>query len=83
MVKKAQQCLFFLRSLRKFVMSIRTLTNFYRYTIESILSGRIMAWYGNCSAQDRKKLQRIVNVAQSITCNFVYLTLFNHPMIFV
>eukprot|EP00061_Rhincodon_typus_P005620 g25365.t1 len=31
MVKKAQQCLFF-RQLRKFGMSIRTLTNFYRCT---------------------------------------------------
>eukprot|EP00061_Rhincodon_typus_P009168 g32444.t1 len=37
-VKKAQQRLFFLR-LRKCVMSIRSLTNFYRCTIESILSG--------------------------------------------
>eukprot|EP00061_Rhincodon_typus_P014096 g40908.t1 len=46
-VKKAQQCLFFLRRVRKFVMSIRMLTNFYRCTIESILSGCIAAWYGN------------------------------------
>eukprot|EP00061_Rhincodon_typus_P010757 g35287.t1 len=30
MVKKAQQCLFFLRQLRKFGKSIRPLTNFYR-----------------------------------------------------
>eukprot|EP00061_Rhincodon_typus_P006979 g28179.t1 len=49
-IKKTQQCLF-LRRLRKFDMSIRTLTNFYRCPIESILSGCIMAWYGNCSAQ--------------------------------
>eukprot|EP00061_Rhincodon_typus_P013202 g39427.t1 len=35
-VKKAQQRLFFLRQLRKFVMSIRSLTNFYRCTIEGI-----------------------------------------------
>eukprot|EP00061_Rhincodon_typus_P007903 g30043.t1 len=48
-VKKAQQRLFFLRQLRKFGMSIRTLTNFYRYTIETILSGCIMAWYCKCS----------------------------------
>eukprot|EP00061_Rhincodon_typus_P007557 g29368.t1 len=59
-VKKAQQCLFFLRQIRKFGMYIRTLTNFYRYTIESILSGCITAWYGNCSAQGRKKLQKVV-----------------------
>eukprot|EP00061_Rhincodon_typus_P012424 g38150.t1 len=42
-VKKAQQGLFFLRQLRKFDISIRTLTNFYRCTIESILSGCIAA----------------------------------------
>eukprot|EP00061_Rhincodon_typus_P013860 g40490.t1 len=33
MFKKAQQRLFFLKQLRKFSMSIRTLTNFYRCTI--------------------------------------------------
>eukprot|EP00061_Rhincodon_typus_P001571 g15166.t1 len=43
-VKKAQQHLFFLRQLRKFDVSIKTLTNFYRCTIESILSGCITAW---------------------------------------
>ncbi|XP_078080812.1 multidrug and toxin extrusion protein 2-like isoform X2 [Mustelus asterias] len=31
------------------------------------LSGCFTAWYGSCSAQDRKKLQTVVNVAQSIT----------------
>eukprot|EP00061_Rhincodon_typus_P003708 g20771.t1 len=36
-VKKAQRH-FFLRQLRKFGMSIRSLTNFYRCTIESTLS---------------------------------------------
>eukprot|EP00061_Rhincodon_typus_P013678 g40203.t1 len=44
MVKKAQQHLFFLRRLRKFGMSIRTLTSFNRGTIESTLSGYITAW---------------------------------------
>eukprot|EP00061_Rhincodon_typus_P005596 g25297.t1 len=65
-VKKAQRCFFFLRRLRKFGMSIRSLTNFHRCTIESILAGCIMAWNGNCSAQDRKKLQRVVCTAQTI-----------------
>eukprot|EP00061_Rhincodon_typus_P000981 g13356.t1 len=66
-VKKAQQHLFFLRQLRKFGMSVRSLTNFYRCTIESALSGCTTAWYGNCSAQDSKKLQKVVCVAQIIT----------------
>jgi hypothetical protein len=38
-VKKAQQRLFNLRRLKKFGLSPKTLTNFYRCTIESILSG--------------------------------------------
>eukprot|EP00061_Rhincodon_typus_P005515 g25115.t1 len=59
MVKKAQRRLFFLGPLRKFAMSIRSLTNFYRCTTESKLPGCITAWYGNCSAQDRKKLQKV------------------------
>eukprot|EP00061_Rhincodon_typus_P010930 g35572.t1 len=40
-VKKPQHHLFFLRRLRKFGMTTRSLTNFYRCTIESILSGCI------------------------------------------
>ncbi|KAM9429722.1 uncharacterized protein ACWYII_017740 [Salvelinus alpinus] len=44
-VKKAQQRLFNLRRLKKFGLSLKTLTDFYRCTIESILSGCITAWY--------------------------------------
>ena len=58
-VKKVQQRLFNLRRLKKFGLSPKTLTNFYRCTIESILSGCITAWYGNCSAHKRKALQRV------------------------
>eukprot|EP00061_Rhincodon_typus_P009653 g33312.t1 len=64
-VKKAPQHLFFLSRLRKFSTSIRTFTNFYRCTTGSILSGCIMVWYSNCSAQDHKKLQKVVNTAQT------------------
>ena len=46
-VKKVQQRLFNLRRLKKFGLAPKTLTNFYRCTIESILSGCITAWYGN------------------------------------
>eukprot|EP00061_Rhincodon_typus_P002856 g18671.t1 len=65
--KKAQQHLFFLRQLRKFDISIRSLTYLYRDTIESTLSRCITAWSGNCSAQDCKKLQKVVCTAQTIT----------------
>uniref|UniRef100_A0A8C7MLP8 Alkylated DNA repair protein AlkB homologue 8 N-terminal domain-containing protein n=1 Tax=Oncorhynchus kisutch TaxID=8019 RepID=A0A8C7MLP8_ONCKI len=66
-VKKVQQRLFNLRRLKKFGLSTKALTNFYRCTIESILAGCITAWYGNCSALNRKALQRVVRSAQRIT----------------
>ena len=66
-VKKAQQRLFNLRRLKKFGLLPTTLTNFYRFTIERILSGCITAWYGNCTVHNRKTLQRVVRSAQRIT----------------
>ena len=66
-VKKAQQRLFNHRRLKKFGLSHKTLTNFYRCTIESILSGCITAWYGSCTALNCKALQRVVWSAQRIT----------------
>ncbi|KAI4882866.1 hypothetical protein NFI96_000892 [Prochilodus magdalenae] len=67
LVKKAQQHLYFLRSLKKVHLSPRILVNFYRCTIESILTNGISVWYGNCCAADRKALQRVVKMAQRIT----------------
>jgi hypothetical protein len=66
-VKKVQQCLFKLRRLKKCGLSPKTLTNFYRFTIESILLGCITGWYSNCTALNRKALQRLVWSAQHIT----------------
>ena len=65
-IKKAHQRLYFLRRLRRVGMSRRTLSNFYRCTVESMLTGCIVAWFGNLSAQERKRLQKVVNTAQSI-----------------
>uniref|UniRef100_A0A0S7ER42 PPUP7203 n=1 Tax=Poeciliopsis prolifica TaxID=188132 RepID=A0A0S7ER42_9TELE len=63
LVKKAHQRLFFMRTLRKNHLSSEILTNFYRCTIESILTNCITVWYGNCSVSDRKALQRVVKTA--------------------
>jgi hypothetical protein len=38
----------------------------YSCTVESILTGCITAWYGNCLASDCKALQRVERTAQSI-----------------
>jgi hypothetical protein len=65
--KTARQWHFFLRRLRRFNMDSRILCNFYRCTIESTLTGCITAWYGSCSALNRKKLQRVVKAAHHIT----------------
>jgi hypothetical protein len=51
---------YFERLLKKFVSAPKTLTNFYRCTIESILSGSIAAWYGNCTTRNLRALQRVV-----------------------
>ena len=47
-------------------MGSQVLEKFYSCTIGSILTGCIIAWYGNCSASDRKVLQRVVHTVQYI-----------------
>ena len=51
-----------LRRLKIFGMGPEILKKFCSCTIESIT-----AWYSNCSASDRKALQRVVCTAQNIT----------------
>ena len=48
-------------------MGPQILKRFYSCNIESIFMGYITAWYGNCSASDRKALQRVVRMALCIT----------------
>ncbi|KAK1785741.1 hypothetical protein P4O66_003101 [Electrophorus voltai] len=64
--KRAQQRLYFLRKLREAHLPSPILTTFYRGTLESILSSCIITWFGNCTAFDRKTLQRIVRTAEKI-----------------
>ena len=66
-VKRARQCLFPLRRLKRFGMGPQILKKFHSCTIESIQTGCITAWYGNCLVSDRKELQRGVRKAQYIT----------------
>ncbi|KAI2655641.1 hypothetical protein H4Q32_024234 [Labeo rohita] len=63
---KGQQRLHFLRRLKRASLPPPILTTFYRGTIESVLTSCITVWYGNCSAADRKTLQRTVNTAAKI-----------------
>jgi hypothetical protein len=66
-VKKAQQRHFNLKMLYKFGLALKMLTNFCRFTIESMLSDCITAWYGKCTARYCRVLQRVVPSAQCIT----------------
>ncbi|KAI4902058.1 hypothetical protein NFI96_008674, partial [Prochilodus magdalenae] len=48
-------------------MDPRILRTFYTCTVESVLTGSITTWYGNCTAIEQKALQRVVRTAQYIT----------------
>ncbi|KAK0154257.1 hypothetical protein N1851_003646 [Merluccius polli] len=66
-IKKAQQRLYGLRRLKKFGLRPNTIRDFYRGTIESLLTGSFTAWYGSCTDKDRKALRRVVRTANNIT----------------
>jgi len=55
-----------MRCVRKCGISTQWLVNFYRGTIESILSGDVTVWYGNTPAKERKATQRVVRTAEKI-----------------
>ena len=65
-VKKAQQRLFFLRQLKKFVLRIEILVQFYLSAIESILTFSICVWFGGISQRQRGRLDRVVKTASKI-----------------
>jgi hypothetical protein len=65
---KAQQRLFNLRRLKKFGLATKTLTNFYRFTIESILSGCITTWYSNCTQGSPEGGANLPNVSPGAYC---------------
>jgi len=65
--KKANQWLYFLRRFKRAGLGTSVHTSFYRGAVESILTSCVTVWFGNCSAADRKALQRVVKSAQRIT----------------
>lgn len=38
--------------------------NFYRCSVESILIGCIIAWFSNLNAQEDRRMQKVVDIAQ-------------------
>jgi hypothetical protein len=59
-VNQAQQRPFNLMGLKIFGLAPKTLRNFNRCTIESILSGFITAWYDNYTTRNRRVPQRVM-----------------------
>ena len=66
LVKKANQRLYFLRVLRRQQVQQRLLVDFYRATIESILTYGITLWFAACTAGDKLSLQRVVRTAEKV-----------------
>jgi hypothetical protein len=64
-MKKAQQCHFKLRMLKKIVLPLKPSQTFS-------LPG-ITAWYGNCTARNRRALQRVVWSAQRIPAGKLFI----------
>ncbi len=62
-IKTVRQQFIFLHRLWRLNMDSRILYNFYRCTIERILTGCITAWYGSCTTLNRKALQRVEKTA--------------------
>ncbi|KAK3562224.1 hypothetical protein QTP86_031027, partial [Hemibagrus guttatus] len=66
LTKKAQQRMYFLRQLKKFLLPVKMLVNFYTAIIESILTSYIMVWFAAATARDKAKLQRVIHSAEKV-----------------
>ncbi|KAK3516192.1 hypothetical protein QTP70_005691 [Hemibagrus guttatus] len=64
--KKAQQRMYFLRQLKKFLLPAKMLVNFYTAIIESILTSSITVWFAAATARDKAKLQRVIHSAEKV-----------------
>ena len=65
-ISKCHQRLYFLRKLKKFGVGKDTLLNFYRATIESILTFSITSWFTSLTEFDKNRLSRIVFTSSKI-----------------
>lgn len=66
LVKKAQQRIYFLRTLSKAHLSARLMKSFYHCKVKSILTYWITVLYGKCLTADRAVLHRIIKASQKI-----------------
>ncbi|KAK3518599.1 hypothetical protein QTP70_005474 [Hemibagrus guttatus] len=66
LTKKAQQRMYFLRQLKKFLFPVKMLVNFYTAIIESVLTSSITVWFAAATARDKAKLQRVIHSAEKV-----------------
>ncbi|KAK3550241.1 hypothetical protein QTP86_021288, partial [Hemibagrus guttatus] len=65
LTKKAQQRMYFLWQLKKFLLPVKMLVSFYTAIIESILTS-ITVWFAAATARDKAKLQRVIHSAEKV-----------------
>ncbi|KAK3536268.1 hypothetical protein QTP86_000654 [Hemibagrus guttatus] len=66
LTKEAQQRMYFLWQLKKFLLPVKMLVNFYTAIIESILTSSITVWFAAATARDKAKLQRVIHSAEKV-----------------
>ena len=66
-IKQAQQTMFFLMLLRKMNICPKVRTQFYRATIENVLTSSITVWYPASSTHSKNRLERIARTASCLT----------------
>ncbi|KAK3561509.1 hypothetical protein QTP86_006173 [Hemibagrus guttatus] len=64
LTKKAQQKMYFLWQLKKFLLPVKMLVNFYTAIIKSIFTSSITVWFAAATARDKAKLQRVIHSAE-------------------
>lgn len=68
--KKPQNQLYFLRKQKANVL-LQVLINFYRESMESILTGNVTDWHFSCTIQNRKDLQQGIKTAQNVVSTVI------------
>ncbi|KAK3529297.1 hypothetical protein QTP70_027733 [Hemibagrus guttatus] len=66
LTKKAQQRMYFLWQLKKFLLPVKMLVNFYTAIIESVLTSSITVWFAAATARDKAKLQRVIHSTEKV-----------------
>ncbi len=63
-VGKTQQCLFYLRKLRRENLPQKLLINFYRCAIESVLAYCVPVWYTSFTKAEQVAVQRVIRTVE-------------------